>query len=77
MRTFSPLHTLLFPDMSNPREEETPIENWLRCNRFYSIKGEWFFSTREGIDHGPFPSREEAMAELQKIIDASQAKPLR
>lgn len=34
-----------------------------RSGRMFSIGAEWYFATREG-DKGPFPSREEAEAEL-------------
>lgn len=42
--------------------------NWLRSNRFYNVKGQWFFSTREGIDFGPFESQIEAAKALQNFI---------
>ena len=35
-------------------------QSWFRNNRFYSVKGKYFFSTREGVDHGPFDSLDEA-----------------
>ncbi|SCZ52747.1 DUF6316 family protein [Thiohalomonas denitrificans] len=34
-----------------------------RSGRMFSIGADWYFSTREG-DRGPFPTREEAIAEL-------------
>ena len=43
-------------------------ESWFRCNRFYNLKGNWFFSTREGVDFGPFESKAEAEGELQAFI---------
>ncbi len=48
-------------------------ESWFRCNRFYNLKGKWFYSTREGIDFGPFESKEEAADELNKFIVRYQA----
>jgi hypothetical protein len=44
------------------------MNSWLRCNRFYNLKGQWFFSTREGIDFGPFATQDEAKTELQQFI---------
>ena len=31
-----------------------------RSGRFFTVSSKWYFSTREGIDHGPFVSRDEA-----------------
>ena len=47
----------------HPREGETE-KSWLRCNRFYILKDQWYFSTREGLDHGPFANKEEAQEKL-------------
>jgi hypothetical protein len=47
-------------------------ESWFRCNRFYNLKGKWFFSTREGVDFGPFESKNEAESELQLFINDYQ-----
>jgi Domain of unknown function (DUF6316) len=37
---------------------------FFRTERMYFSNGEWFFSTRDGSDLGPFTSHEEAEAEL-------------
>lgn len=47
-------------------------DSWFRCNRFYNLKGKWFFSTREGVDFGPFETRAEAEKELQSFIASYQ-----
>lgn len=55
-------------------------ESWFRCNRFYNLKGKWFFSTREGVDFGPFDSKADAEQELQGFIaryQQAQAKAVR
>jgi hypothetical protein len=47
-----------------------------RSERMFSIGHEWFFSTREGIDQGPFSSRgqaEEALAEF--IVSCLHGRP--
>jgi hypothetical protein len=41
---------------------------WYRSDRFFSINGLWFFTTREKIDMGPFMSRKEAEIELARFI---------
>lgn len=33
-----------------------------RAGRFFSVGQNWYFATREGVDQGPFGSREEAEA---------------
>lgn len=48
-------------------------ESWFRCNRYYNLKGKWFFSTREGVDFGPFDTQQEAETELQDFIARYQA----
>lgn len=42
---------------------------WFRTNRVYAVGGMWFFSTREGIDIGPYASRDQAEADLACLID--------
>lgn len=47
-------------------ESDAPVT--FRSNRFFTCGSKWFFSTREGIDHGPFPSRIVAHNAIQKFI---------
>ena len=35
-----------------------------RSSRYFSINGEWFFSTREGANHGPYTTLDRAKAAL-------------
>lgn len=37
---------------------------YFRSDRFYCINCEWFFTTREGREMGPFDDHKEADAEL-------------
>ena len=37
-------------------------------DRVYCMNGKWFYQTRES-DHGPFPSREAASADLARYVD--------
>lgn len=47
-------------------ENSVPVSN--RRNRFYSNKTGWYFSTREGVDQGPFESRIRAHEANQQYI---------
>ncbi len=40
-----------------------------RTGRFFVVDSAWFFSTREGLDHGPFPTREKAERECLTYIN--------
>lgn len=44
---------------------------WFRSNRFYNVKGNWYFSTREGVDFGPFDNQQEASDALKHYIQRS------
>ena len=39
-----------------------------RSERFYAINCEWFFTTREGREIGPFQTHQEAEVELMLYI---------
>ena len=43
-------------------------KNWFRADRIYNVSSEWFFSTREGIQIGPFPTREEAEIRKSDLV---------
>ena len=47
-------------------EDVAPVTS--RNNRFFKQASGWFFSTREGIDQGPFESRIEAHLAIQEYI---------
>ena len=40
-----------------------------RTGRFFNIETNWYFSTREGIDHGPFESKQQAEMSLSDFLD--------
>lgn len=44
---------------------------WFRSNRFYNVKGAWYFTTREGVDYGPFDNQQEAVEALNGYIHQS------
>lgn len=39
-----------------------------RSERVFNVGAEWYFSTREGKDVGPFESKDEAEAELTLFL---------
>ena len=39
-----------------------------RTGRFFIVDSLWYFSTREGLTHGPFPTRENAAQECHTYI---------
>jgi len=40
-----------------------------RSGRFFSIENKWYFSSREGIDHGPYDSKHDAEVNLDCFIN--------
>ena len=51
--------------MDDPvRQGETP-KRWYRSERFFQVDSIWFFTTREGVDVGPFDS--ERIARLHEV----------
>ena len=39
-----------------------------RSDRFFQVDGAWFFSTREGIDIGPYSTKEDAEREERNLV---------
>lgn len=50
------------------RRGESASKTWYRSDRLFCLNGQWFFSTRENINMGPFASRAEAEIELAQFI---------
>ena len=42
---------------------------WFRSERFFTVDHQWYFTTREHVDVGPFSSREAAEHALSLFID--------
>ncbi|MFT6388587.1 MAG: hypothetical protein ACJAUP_001970 [Cellvibrionaceae bacterium] len=42
---------------------------WFRSDRFFNADNQWYFTTRENRDVGPYFSREEAEHGLELFID--------
>ena len=41
---------------------------WFRSDRFFTVENNYFFSTREGLNVGPFPTRKSAEKGLRLYI---------
>lgn len=50
----------------NRKGESGPIP--YRTGRLFVVDSEWYFTTREELNHGPFPTREIAEQESQTYI---------
>lgn len=50
------------------RNGETDGKSHYRSDRYFTMNGEWFFTTREHVDMGPFITRQEAERELAVFI---------
>jgi len=48
--------------MENRKGEDGNVP--FRCERTYCVGNEWFFTTREGTEEGPYESKDEAEVEL-------------
>ena len=49
-------------------------KTWFRSSRFFHVNEEVYFSTREGVDIGPFKSQSAAERGLKAYIDAMRNK---
>ena len=53
--------------MSQNRQGETGSIPF-RSGRIFNVGMQWYFATREGIDHGPFSDKTDAEAELTLFV---------
>ncbi|RMF18432.1 MAG: hypothetical protein D6758_04165 [Gammaproteobacteria bacterium] len=51
---------------TNREGEDGPVP--FRSDRFFCVAGKWHFTTREGVEIGPFSSRERAEDGLRAYI---------
>lgn len=51
------------------RTTDTRPVSCFRSDRFFLVAGQWYFTTREGEDFGPFGSREDAEKRLARYLD--------
>jgi len=54
------------------RAGEKDVPNTFRTNRFFTTGTNWYFSTREGTNEGPFASRIIAHDAIQEYIRERQ-----
>ncbi len=54
------------------RKGEDIMQVRFRANRLFAIGMDWYFSTREGTDQGPFNSKENAEEAITKFISEIQ-----
>lgn len=54
--------------MNQSREGENGIPPF-RSGRFFVVSNNWYFTTREGLDKGPFASKREAESALNSFLD--------
>jgi len=59
----------------NMRSGEIEVKVRFRSERFFCVDGDWFFSTREGCDIGPYSSRLSASNGLILYIHYMEANP--
>lgn len=57
------------------RKGETQEKVWYRSERYFTVDGSWYFSTREGVDVGPYSSRLAAANGLMLYIQYMQTNP--
>ena len=50
------------------RADDSRAVNRNRCDRYFSLDGQWFFTTREGLIMGPYDSQEEAQSQTRLYI---------
>ncbi len=51
----------------NRNGESGPVP--FRSGRFFNVGSAWYFATREALDQGPYPSRQEAETALAMYIE--------
>ena len=42
---------------------------WFRSDRFFKVETQWYFTTRENLDVGPFVTRKDAVHGLELFIN--------
>jgi hypothetical protein len=58
----------LAPPPLDPVRQGEDHRKWYRSDRFFQVDGVWFFSTREGIDVGPYDFEEEAKRHERALV---------
>ena len=68
--TFNPSsrQTSRIPRNVEARKNDPQYDFHFRSDRVFSVGHEWYFSTREDIDFGPFRNKERAQDALQTFL---------
>ena len=70
MENFSQPHS---SSEANARNSD-PDKTWFRTDRFFLADGQWYFTTRDNRDVGPFGTREKAAHGLELFLEC-MSKP--
>ena len=54
------------------RKTDLKEKVWFRSDRCFSVDNKWYFSTREGLDVGPFGSKDKASRGVKRYIESIQ-----
>lgn len=54
--------------MENNRKGENGSVPY-RTGRFFTADSMWYFASREGVDHGPYPNKSTATTALSRHLD--------
>jgi hypothetical protein len=46
-----------------------------RTNRFFTVSDQWYFSTREGFDSGPYVDKNQANEGLKRFLKVAKLIP--
>ena len=49
--------------------------HWFRSERLFSVDGFWYFSTREGVEMGPYETRRDAQIEAGLLRELLMGTP--
>jgi len=66
MKSAAPVTT----DQALETREDEESKLWYRSRRFFTINNEWYFSTRENRDIGPYESEEHARKGMLLFVDS-------
>lgn len=59
------------------RESDEAEKSFFRTDRVFNVNTQWYFATREGKDHGPYPTRSAAEQGLRAFIRDKKREKLR
>lgn len=54
------------------RAADQTDSSYFQSDRFFTSGGQWYFTTREGIDFGPFTIRSDGETALQRYLDTQR-----